>query len=339
MAFGGWWRVALTPWRIRANRMTVARLGLAVPAEHEVRVNGILASFAGGFNAMLTGPADRAWEDYSDSLPSLFRPFAHEGAAMGLTPRRMFRCTPAEFERDLVQRRPDFRYLYYVGLGFWSGMRRHDPQRVVELVRGLDPLHGHLCYDGYGFKHAFFDYPKDASALRRLDGLPSYARNAAYQGVGRALFFYYVGAPDALIDRLTSLGGQAADAAAGVALAAVFVFPDRLEFAQRLAEALPPRWQASIHLGMCFGLKARSINDPEQFERDAARMGPDVAEAIHASVSACDRAEAQVRAEGGADAYRRWRGLVTEWMASCIEYPLAGVRSGSEALCRPAATA
>ncbi len=326
----GLWRRAFIMFGIRPGRMTVERLGLMVSSPSDVtRVNTILRSFAGGFNTMITARSYSACRGHCDSLPVLYQPFAQEGLAMGYVLRQLFRFDSATFEERLVKVRPEFRYLYYVGLGFWSGMRNHDPQRLARWVKDLDPLHGCLCYDGYGFKRAFFDYPRSDQSLRRLDDFAGYAKNAAYQGVGRAFFFLYMQRPDLLVEQIGKLGAYAEDAAAGTGLAAAFVNPDRLELARELATRLPKQWHAHFHLGMCFGLKARAINYVEQFERDMARMSSRVQEAVYASVRECDRVELLVRSEQAPDAYRRWRSRVTEWMSAHIEYPLAGVREST----------
>lgn len=324
----GYWRKAFTLFALRPSRMTVARLNLCVSDSADAgRVNSILASFAGGFNAMITGASERGWRGYCESLPSLLTSFAHEGAAMGYTVRHLFRYRAGEFERSLVKPRPEMRYLYYVGLGFWSGIRNHTAKKMERIVDGLDPLHRYLCYDGYGFKRAFFDFPGDAGALRLLDNLQGYARHAAYQGVGRAFWFLYMDRPDLLVERMRGLGPHAVDAAAGMGLASVFVFPDRLEVAQRLGGLLPPEWRDSFHLGMCFALKARSINDQDQFERWMQAAPAAVREAAYASIRECDRVELLVRSEPGRDGYRQWRARVTEWMAGHIEFPMASVRT------------
>ncbi len=308
--------------------MTVERLGLAVSSREDVeRVNGILQSFTGGFNAMITRPTRSGWEGYCDSLPVLYCPFAHEGAAMGHTLRNLFLCTPRAFEKQIVKRRPGMRYLYYVGFGFWSGMRNHDAGHVARLIGDLDPMYRYLCYDGYGFKHAFFDYPKNPDGLRPLEGLEGYARSAAFHGVGRAFWFLYLDRIDMLTEQIEKLGENAVDAAAGLGLASVFVNPDRLKAAQTLGGRLPPQWRDGFHLGMCFGAKARSINDPDAFEEYMSRADGGTRDAVWASIRECDRVELQVRAERGEDGYRRWRGQVTEWMASHIEFPLAGVKA------------
>lgn len=328
----GRWRRALGLFAIRPARMTVQRLGLAVHARDDVvRVDTILRSFAGGFNRMLTArSAGEALAD-CDAVPPLYRPFAHEGLAMGYAPRKLMRFRGAAFEKDVVKPRPEFRYLYYVGLGFWSGLRNHDPARVQRRVRDLDALHRYLCFDGYGFKVAFFDHPRDAEALSRLSRFSGYARSAAFQGVGRALWFRYLDDAPRLITALASLGERAPDSAAGVGLAAAFVFPDRLEKAAALAEQMPPPWHPHVHLGMCFALKARSINDVDSFENHLARLPQGMREAAEASIRECDRIELLVRADDQEDKYRRWRERVTAWMQKYIEFPMAGVRALSPA--------
>lgn len=339
----GAWRTLLWPFTIRARRMTVARLGLIVaPGEDTERVNTILRHFLTGFNRTLTSRSlGRALAATSSSDP-LYRPFAEEGMAMGYTPHRLFRFDPAAFESDLVRARPEFRYLYYVGLGFWSGLRNHGVDRLLGVTERLDPLHRFLVFDGYGFKVAFFDHPSQPGALSRLDTLPGYARNAALQGVGRALFFRFMGEPPHLIAALRQLGDDAADAAGGVGLAAVFVNPDRLETARTLARSMPMAWRSHFHLGMCFALKARSVNDVDAFQQCLGRTSDAVCAASYAAIRECDRVELLVRDEFyGAShlrrpvevdqGYRAWRERVAAWMDRNIEFPLSHVKVSKSA--------
>ncbi len=334
----GWWRLAFRLFAIRPHRMTVDRLGLMITSTADVdRVNTLLRNFAGGFNVMITARSESVWRSCCESIDPRYRPFAEEGVAMGYTLRHLFRYDAGAFEENLVKRRPEFRYLHYVGLGFWSGMRGHDGQRLGTVVDGLDPMHRYLCYDGYGFKHAFFDYPKNPDELRRLDSLKGYARNAAYHGVGRAFFFLFMSRPDLLIEHIERLGEYAEDAAAGVGLAAVFVFPDRLDVARELGAELPTAWRDHFHLGMCFALKARAINDTTLLKRDMGRLAPNVQEAVWASIRECDRVELLVRSEeeseprpsGSEPGYRRWRRTVRDWMSDHIEFPMAGIKAST----------
>jgi hypothetical protein len=330
LAVTGWWRLAFLPFRINPAQMTVSRRGLAVtePADVE-RVEAILQSFAHGFNKMIARPSGTAWRRYCNVLPALYEPFAQEGAAMGHTLRRLFRYRPEAFETEIVGAHPEFRYLHYVGLGFWSGMRNHTPARVMQITERLDPLLGQLVYDGYGFKHGFFDYQRDASCFDRFDGLTGYARNVAYQGAGRSFWFLYMNDHDALIEHLGRLGTFATDGAGGSGLAAAFVNPDRFDVAQAFAVKLPEAWQPHFQLGLCFGLKARSAGEPAWFAANLEAGDAETAEAIRAAIDACDRIEHETRAAGGDDPYRRWRESVTQWMASHLEYPLAAVRTTS----------
>ena len=328
LAATGWWRRAFAVFSIRPGKMTVEGNGLLVSAPADVeRVDAILQSFAGGFNAMICRPSFAGWRRYCDSLPPLCQPFAHEGAAMGFTLRRLFRHDPAAVEERIVRARPGFRYRYYVGLGFWSGMRNHDPQRLARIVDGLDPLYRYLCYDGYGFKQAFFDETRSLQGLSRLEALQGYARNAAHQGVGRAVFFLFMDRPERMVEYIDQLGAYAGDATAGLGLASVFVNPDRIEVARNLGGQLPAAWHDQFHLGVCFGLKARSVNNTDQFERDLAHLEPSVQQAARAAIRECDRIELQVRSERGAEGYRKWRLLVKQWMAEHVEFPLAGLKA------------
>jgi acyl carrier protein len=295
-AVTGWWRYAFRPFGINPRKMTVDRLGLHPrPADVE-RIDGVLAAFSGGFNQMIARPSVKAWEAYCDALPVFFQPFAQEGAAMGYVLRQLGRYSSKDFEARIVRPRPEFRYLYYVGLGFWAGMRNYSPDKLSRMVAGLDPLHGSLVYDGYGFKYAFFDYRERGDAgLEPLNRLTGYPRRVAHQGVGRAMWFLFSGNPEMLIDRMDSLKTHAADAAAGTGLASVFLNPDRLEVAQEFGRRLPAEWRDSFHLGMCFALKARAINEVDEFERNLDRAEPAVAAAARESIRLCDRAELLIR--------------------------------------------
>ncbi len=103
----GRWRYFFRLFAINPRKMTVRELGLAVKDPDDVsRVNQLLASFAGGFNAMIQRPTLRSCHAYCDSLPVLFQPFAEEGLAMGYTLRHLFRFDAKEFEDRLVKAFP-----------------------------------------------------------------------------------------------------------------------------------------------------------------------------------------------------------------------------------------
>jgi hypothetical protein len=306
--------------------MTVSALGFHVHDPADVAtVENICGAFAGGFNMMLTAKSRRRGWEFSDSQPMFLRPFAEEGAAMAYPLRDMFRFTPERFERDVVARRAQYAYLHYVGLGFWHAMRNSAPQKVGRIVSRLDPLHGMLCWDGYGFKVGFFDYERDPSAVGRLAEITGYARHVAHQGLGRSLWFRYLGDPNRLIEALESLGPFAPDAASGVGLASTFASINRPAQAFRLVEQFPEVWRGHALLGMTFGYKARALCSPEFFDCKIATLDQERRGAIRAAVAQCDLVESQVGREGGSDGYRRWRDRLIEWLEEHVEYPFAAL--------------
>ncbi len=305
--------------------MTVSALGFHVHDPADVAtVEQICGAFAGGFNMMLTKGRQRGWA-FSDSQPMFLRPFAEEGAAMAYSLHELFRFTPERFEREVVGARPQYVYLHYVGLGFWHAMRNSSPHRLGRIVSRLDPPHGMLCWDGYGFKVGFFDYERDPSAIGRLAEISGYARHVAHQGLGRSLWFRYFGDPNRLIETLESLGPFAGDAASGVGLASAFATIDRPAQAFQLVEQFPEAWRGQALLGMTFGYKARALCSSEFFDCKIATLDQERRGAIRAAVAQCDLVEAQVRREGGSGGYRRWRERLTEWLEAHIEFPFAAM--------------
>ncbi len=324
----GAWRYALRPFCIRSGAMTPERLGFHVTdTEDTARVNGVCEAFAGGFNAMVSGRSGRAWLEFTANQPVLFRPFAAEGAATGFSLRRLGFCSPRQFERALVERHDGYRYLQYVGLGFWYAMRGWSPARVTRRVAELDPLHGMLCWDGYGFKSGFFDYENRANWQDRFDTIPAYGRNVAHQGVGRSLWFRFMGRPAELIENVRSFGKFAPDVAAGVGLAAVFTTMDAPERGDLLLETMPEVWHDEVLLGMCFAYKARSINDSAYFARAMSAVGSDRRSAVESAIAECDAIESEIRADGEGDGYRRWREGVRGWLREHVVYPFVGLKT------------
>ena len=57
---------------------------------------------------------------------------------MGFVLHHPLRHSPQRFEDEVVRRNPGFRYLHYVGLGFWAGMCRSSPAKLDALVARLE---------------------------------------------------------------------------------------------------------------------------------------------------------------------------------------------------------
>jgi hypothetical protein len=239
------------------GRRLVARLGEA---------------FIGGYNATLRLESLRQVAEQGAAVDPHFRPFFFEGAAMGYLPRGYLFSgfTPKSAERDLLEMHPDFRYLYYVGLGFWLAMRHpRRPLAIERLGEHLNPMYVPLCYDGFGFKVGFFDYPGRPEARRLLDRCPAERRAAIYQGFGRALFFVHMDDEAAFRRERDAAGGEhREDMELGRSLALAFTSVDRPEIIAAHVAAAPDEADLRARLtGVTWALTARAMNDAIYFRR------------------------------------------------------------------------
>ncbi|MFC4032407.1 DUF1702 family protein [Streptomyces polygonati] len=206
-------------------------------------------------------------EERLEELPSRFRGFGYEGAAMGFAVR-----DGLPFGRhDLVEtfargRGRDHIYMVYVGVG-WAMARL--PRFRWPVVNVTDPLLRWLVLDGYGFHQAYFKTQKYVHQQYREPSFPWpaegprwYADRAIDQGIGRALWF--IGGTDPvevarLIDRfpeprhedLYSGAGLAATYAGGVTEQELLTFrelsgPHLPLVAQASAFAATARFEAGL---------------------------------------------------------------------------------------------
>ena len=269
-------------------------------------VAGVGRAFLAGYNVMLgarrigdVNAAGRAVEPH-------FRPFFFEGAAMGYLPRGYFTdgAGKAQVEADLLGMDPRFLYLYNVGLGFWFGFRHPGrPATLEALASHVDPFYFPLCYDGYGFKVGFFDFPGRESSLAILDRAPANRRAEIYQGFGRSLHFVCMEDED----RFTraKAGVPAAyrdDVESGRSLAVAFTGINRPELILRhLAAAADDHALALRLLGVTWALTAREMNDPDYFERCLAALPPGRRHLLRLLAQRCGEAKER------ATSYAAWR--------------------------------
>ena len=317
--------VAGNPGRLRAVRNAVllrilqrdpgeverraARFAITDP-EGKSLVAGLGAAFLNGYNAMLRLPSTRAVADAGLKVESRFRPFFFEGAAMGYLPRGYLdgRFVPQNAVRDLLEMHPGFLYLYYVGIGFWFGMRHpRNPSRIERLAPHLDPLYLPLCYDGFGFKVGFFDRQTVAGARRRLDRSPVERRDAAYQGFGRSLFFVYKDDEAGFLRQRGSAPPEhRLDIEFGRSLALAFTGierPDRL-LGHIDAAAHDDDFAARL-LGVTWALTARAMNDPDYLDRSLAAITPTSRDLLTPLPDLCGKARIASRDYAGWQARTR----------------------------------
>jgi hypothetical protein len=229
-------------------------------------------AFLAGYHAMLEARALDAVSEAGASVEPHFRPFFFEGAAMGYLPRAYFteRTGRRRVEADLLAMDERFRYLYYVGLGFWYGFRHPGrPGAIEALAPYLDPFYLPLCYDGFGFKLGFFDFPKRTGVRATLDRAPESRRAEIYQGFGRALFFVCMDDEDRFVREKAAIPpDRRDDVESGRSLALAFTGlrqPERI--LRHLSTAKDDGERALRLLGVTWALTARAMNDPDYFER------------------------------------------------------------------------
>lgn len=279
-------------------------------AGDRARVAELGRAFLGGYHAMLgAGTLAEVAEAGAGSAPHL-RPFFFEGAAMGYLPRGYYTtgCGEASAERDLLGMNPAFRYLYYVGLGFWYGLRhKRHPERLRELAAHVDPLFAPLCWDGFGFKLGFFDFSRSL-----LDRCPEPEHRWAYQGFGRALFFVYMDdwpGFERLADWLPV--ERRLDLEFGRSLAFGFTGVDRPDsLVPHVAAARDPEQRAHRLLGVTWALTARRMNDPAYFEACLAGASRAAQDALRPLPDICNAAL------DGARSYESWQHRTRDSLSS-----------------------
>ncbi|NEA33575.1 DUF1702 family protein [Streptomyces sp. SID13031] len=185
-------------------------------------------TFLDGFGFAAEARVPAAAEPSLAAVPTRFRGFAHEGAAMAFAIRDGLRPGGGRnVERFLAGAGANHVYMAYVGVG-WAMARL--PRIRWSTLHAPDPLLRWLVLDGYGFHQAYFrteryvyDLYEDASVPWRGATARDYGSRATDQGIGRALWF--IGGTDvevvtSLVERYPS--GRRADLYGGIGLAATY---------------------------------------------------------------------------------------------------------------------
>lgn len=141
-----------------------------------------------------------------EQVPTRFRGFAYEGAAMGFAVRDGLPFGRSDnTDRFLAGRADAHIYMVYVGIG-WAMARL--PRFRWPKPASLDPLLRWLVLDGYGFHQAYFHTAKYVQGQYVDPAFPWpagnhgwYANRALDQGIGRAMWF--IGGTD--VGRVTEL--------------------------------------------------------------------------------------------------------------------------------------
>ncbi|MEU8264649.1 DUF1702 family protein [Micromonospora sp. NPDC048999] len=195
-------------------------------------------------------------------IPTRFRGFAYEGAAMGfavLDALPFGRST--NVSRFLAGAGAQHVYMAYVGVG-WAMARV--PRFRFRRLAMPDPLLRWLALDGYGFHQAYFKTDQYVRAAYQDPAFPwpgggprSYVNRAIDQGIGRALWFVCGTAAERVADTINGFPEhRRADLWSGAGLAATYAGgADEDELRSFLRRA--GRYRAQVAQGSAFAAAAR----------------------------------------------------------------------------------
>lgn len=233
------------------------------------RVAAIIEAFFTGYNAAVSGRCPPEIRERIETLPPILHPFAFEGSGIGRAARSLL--VPglgiSRFERFITDMQPGYRFMFYIGLGVWSGFRGAGYARRAATAI-TEPKYGGLVYDGFGFKTGFFHRARNANAHEAFARLPESALPHAYQGYGRSLWFVFRDDPAGLRDALDLLPPPHRTAAlVGVGLAVTFTAIDRLEDALAVLDRFPSEEHPALERGLRLALFVRDMPGDEFLRR------------------------------------------------------------------------
>ncbi|GAA3748558.1 DUF1702 family protein [Salinactinospora qingdaonensis] len=258
-----------------------------------------------------------------EHVPTRFRGFAYEGAAMGFTIVDALSPRRRRLAGFLAGRGDHHVYMAYVGAG-WAMARLPRFRRPEMSV--YDPLLRWLVLDGYGFHQAYFHteryvrrHFRDPAAQWRLGRHTPYAHRAVDQGIGRALWF--VGGtdpervatmidafPDARHRDLYSGAGLAATYAGGASETELVTLRERAgSHRPHLAQGSAFAAQARIRAGLL-------VPHTELATRVLCGMAPE--EAAQVSEDARPADPSGHDSTGEVPAYEAWRARIADEFAA-----------------------
>lgn len=179
-------RLRLRLFGISPNESSFVSRGFAPAApDVQTRLEGVGATFIGGYRAALLHENQAVLQAELDRVDLALRGFAYEGAGMGLALSDFFTPWRRRWQGFLEGPGHDHIYMLYVGMG-WAWARL--PVNITHRLERHDSLLRWLAVDGYGFHQGYFHWRKfiDGQQRPRLTG---YALRAFDQGLGRSLWF------------------------------------------------------------------------------------------------------------------------------------------------------
>lgn len=221
-------RRVLTP-NMSETKLSVRGFTEKDPAS-AAQLETIGSTFLTGYaHAAYAGHATEA-EKHLETIPSAYRGFAYEGAAMALAVRDGLPMGHRHHVADFLSGRArNHIYMSYVGVG-WALARVPRFRWGATAAAAADPLLRWLVLDGFGFHQAYFQTDKYVHEFYREPQLPwqsddrsGYCDRALDQGIGRAMWFVGGTDPDLVATMIEKFpGSRHADLFSGAGLAATY---------------------------------------------------------------------------------------------------------------------
>ena len=240
---------------------------------------------------------------------TMYRGFAFEGAAMGLT--LLDYLVPWQKKRlqNFLEGEADHHiYMVYVGIGWAFARIPWLRLNITKNISKYDPLLKWLILDGLGFHEGYFKPEEYFTRQIRLDYLSGYARNAFTQGLGRCLWF--VGGTDVRLVAETIGKMPAAlhsDLWSGVGLACTYaggVTDQEIEELKILSSSFSP----NLLQGAIFGAAARfRANNVVEHNDSACRILCGISVEQAASIAYSTMEKLPVEKGSSHPAYEIWR--------------------------------
>jgi hypothetical protein len=277
--------------------------------------------FLEGYAAAAEAARPRDAEDALEAVPTGYRGFAYEGAAMAFAVRDGLPVGGRDHVRGFLGGRAERHvYMAYVGVG-WAMARI--PRFRWPSLHVADPLLRWLVLDGYGFHQAYFRTERYVRGARPRDTVcpwPAgqhawYVPHVIDQGIGRATWFVAGGSPD-LVGQLFAgfAEDRHADLFSGVGLAATYAGGVGRADLERLWE-IAGEYRPNLAQGAAFAASARVTADlvtPWTESATEVFCGRSAADAAKAP----DEARADLPTTGTAPAYAVWRSRITDMFAA-----------------------
>lgn len=310
-----WYRLPI--WFAKPLRdVRVTELGLHAAGDDMKLVCDIVAAMNQGVALRLRHRTE--WLDVCDAVAPKWRPMVVEGAAFGCgairaTYSRKWRSMPDEWMID----RPRFATAGHMGIGLWGAFRfGREFEQFLRVVDGYDVWHRNACLDGYGFKFAFLDFPRDRRSVSHLHAIPGYYRRSAFHGVGRGLYLAFLSDRRGFIEAAADFAPHHdGDVIEGAAFSAAYVHSDDPRRAIRFARAMPYEWRTHAHLGLTLGLRERAKLDADFHAKVIAVLPRPWRDAIRGALTLADDVELRVKCDHAGGGYGLWRDQLSEKLA------------------------